>query len=101
MESNHKNGITEISEHVSFSLKDNIEKIEAYINSKHISGETDSMGREKPFFNIVSAVKNVWFRATDLDRKNINIKATKSSQYLMAFLANIHLKDWMRRSAFG
>ena len=59
MESNHKNGTTEISNYVSFSLKDNIEKIEAYVNSKHISGETDSMGREKPFFNIVTAVRNI------------------------------------------
>jgi hypothetical protein len=36
-----------------FDLCENINKIDAYINSRHVSGKTDSMGREKPFFNIV------------------------------------------------
>jgi len=43
-------GKTTLGKYVTWSLHENIEKIDAYINSKHISGETDSLGREKPFF---------------------------------------------------
>lgn len=92
---------TQISEYVSFSPKDNIDKIEAYLNSKHISGETDSLGREKPFFNIVTAAANVWYRATDIDRANIRIKSTKSSEHVTALLANAKSKEFMRKSNFG
>lgn len=95
------NGTTTISKYVDFSLSENLDKIDAYINSKHISGETDSMGREKPFFNIVTAAINIWFRATDIDRKHIRIKATKSTDMFADFLATIHLQDWMRRDNFG
>lgn len=101
MESDYQIGNTQISEYVTFNLKENIDKIDAYLNSKHVSGETDSQGREKPFFNIVTAAVNIWFRATDLDRKNIKIKATKSGDYTLALLATIHLQEWMRRFTFG
>ncbi len=100
-EENFKSGETQISEYVSFNLKSNLDQIDAYINSKFVSGSEDTLGRSKPFFNIVTAARNIWFRATDLDRKNIRIKATKSEQYLMAFLASIHLQEWMKKSKFG
>jgi hypothetical protein len=94
-------GKTKISKYVDFDLYENINKIEAYLNSKHTSGETDSMEREKPFFNIVTAATNIWFRATDLDRKNIKIKATKAKSTFLAFLATIHIQNWMRKEKFG
>lgn len=100
-EQDYIGGTTTISKYVDFSLSENINKIDAYLNSKHISGDTDSMGREKPFFNISTAIANIWFRATDLDRKNIKVKATKSSDILSSFLATIHLQEWMRRENFG
>jgi hypothetical protein len=84
-----------------FDMRENINKIEAYINSKHISGDTDSMGREKPFFNIVTGIVNIWFRATDIDRKNIRIKSTKAEDTIMAFLGTVHLNQWMRKANFG
>lgn len=100
-EQNYINGATQISEYVSFSPKANIDKIEAYLNSKHISGEQDSLGREKPFFNVVTANANVWYRATDIDRANIRIKSTKSAFHTTALLADIKSKQWMRKSNFG
>ena len=100
-EKNYTTGDTQISEYVSFSLKDNVDKIEAYLNSKHISGDKDSVGRDKPFFNIVTAAVNVWYRATDIDRANIRIKASKSSDHTRAVLADVKSKDWMRKSGFG
>lgn len=89
------------SKYVWVSPFEDISTIEAYLNSKHISGEKDSFGRDKPFFNIVLASRNIWFRATDLDTKNVKIKPTNSKEVLPAFLATIHLKDWMRRNNFG
>ena len=94
-------GNSNISKYVSFSLRETLEKIDAYLNSKHTSGETDSLGREKPFFNIVTAATNVWYRATDIDRKNIFIRATKQEDVVLAFLFTILLQDWMRKSKFG
>lgn len=100
-EADYQAGNTEISKHVKFSLRENNETIDAYVNSKHTSGSTDSQGREKPFFNIVTAAMNVWYRATDIDRKNIRFKATKSEDIIPAFLANVILEDYMRRDNFG
>ena len=100
-EQDYINSDTQISEHVRFSPKETIDKIEAYLYSKHTSGETDSLGREKPFFNIVTAASNVWYRATDIDRANIRIKSTNSSSATTALLANAKSKEWMRKSSFG
>ena len=100
-EQNDQQGNTLISKYVTFDMRENINKIEAYINSKHISGDTDSMGRDKPFFNIVTGIVNIWFRATDIDRKNIRIKSTKAEDTIMAFLGTVHLNQWMRKANFG
>ena len=100
-EQDYINSDTKISEHVQFSPKETIDKIEAYLNSKHTTGDTDALGREKPFFNIVTAASNVWYRATDIDRKDIRIKPTKSSGHTTALLANAKSKEWMRKSNFG
>ena len=101
LEQNYISSETRKSEYVTTSLKQDLDRIDAYLESKHISGETDSQDREKPFFNIVTAAVNIWFRATDIDRKNIRLKATKASHYVLAFLATIHLQEWMRKSKFG
>lgn len=101
METEYIRGSAQISEHVDHSLKDTIDRIEAYLNSKHISGETDSQGRLKPFFNIVVALANIWMRATDIDRKHIRLSARNSKNWLDSFFANVLLQDWMRREFFG
>lgn len=100
-ENDYVNGETTIGKYVSFSQYENIEKIDAYLNSRHTSGLTDSQDREKPFFNIVSGAVNIWYRATDIDRKNIRIKATKSQDFIASFLATVHLQEWMKREGFG
>lgn len=102
IESNYVSGTgTLMSKYVTEDLYEDINKIYAYLASKHISGDTDSQGRDKPFFNIVVAARNVRYRATDIDRKNIKIKATKSTDVFADFLATIHLQNWMRKENFG
>lgn len=100
-ENDYITGETTISKYVSFSMYENIEKIDAYLNSKFTTGDTDSLGREKPFFNIVTAAVNIWMRATNIDRKDIHLKATKQSDTMGAFLMTAKLQEWMKREKFG
>lgn len=101
MENEDSQGNTKISKYVSYSQRNIIDQIDAYINSVHLSGKTDALGREKPFFNIVKAVRNIWYRATDIDRKDIKIKASKSEDYIFSLIANILIKKWMRKANFS
>jgi len=100
-ESDFINGHTQVSKHVRHSMNDTIETIYAYLNSAHTSGEFDSKGREKPFFNIVVAAANIWYRATDIDRRHIKTRATKKKDWINSFLANILIQSWMRKENFG
>ena len=97
----YRSGATKISKYVNHSLSETVQTIYAYLNSKHISGEKDSLDRDKPFFNIVTAARNIWFRATDLDRKDIKIRETDSDHVISAFIATIKLHEWMRKERFG
>ncbi len=78
-----------------------IATIDAYLNSQHISGKYDSLGREKPFFNIVTIAKNVWYKATDIDRKDIRFNPTSHKNRFKVFLASILLRSWMIKERFG
>lgn len=100
-ETNYLQGNTNLGKYVNWSMHDTIERIDAYLNSKHISGDTDSLGREKPFFNIVTAAVNIWYRATDIDRKDIKFVPTKQSSVVLAFVANVILQNWMDKNRFG
>lgn len=100
-ESDYTSGPTTISKYVDFDMYETINTVDAYINSIHLNGAEDSIGREKPFFNIVVAARNIWFRATDIDRKDIRITTTKSNQEIMTLAANILLKNWMKKAGFG
>jgi len=94
-------GGTQMSKYVNTDTYEDINKIYAYLNSKHVSGDTDSQGREKPFFNIVKSARNIYYRATDIDRKNIVVKPTKGGDVVGAFLATVLLQNWMRKTDFG
>ena len=98
---NYLYGSTKLGDYVNFSMHETIEDITAYINSKHISGSKDSLGRDKPFFNIIIAAINIWYRATDIDRKDMVIRPDKLSNTFLSFMANILLHDWMKRERFG
>lgn len=92
---------TTMGKYVEWSMHDTIERVDAYLNSKHISGEEDSLGRPKPFFNIVTAATNIWYRATDLDRKDIRFVPQTQHSIPLAFVANILLSKWMDNNRFG
>lgn len=100
-EKNYVQGTIKQGKYVDYSMYETIETIDAYLNSKHISGSTDALGREKPFFNIVTSATNIWYRATDLDRKNIRIMPDSTSSVPLAFLGTVLLQKWMDKNRFG
>lgn len=100
-ETNYTSGTTKLGDYVDFSLRETVEKINAYSYSKHTSGDKDSLGRDKPFFNINSAAQNIWYRATDIDRKNIKFIPETMASVPLVFVANIILKKWMDKNHFG
>jgi len=100
-EHNMINGTATISQYVDHSLYETLSTIDAYLNSKHISGLTDSLGREKPFFNVVVAAANVWFRATDLDTKGVILMPPSIKKTLQTYAAYALLQDWMRENNFA
>jgi len=101
LETNYISGTTTVSKHVKKSMKDDLDKIDAYINSRHTTGQQDSQGRDKPFFNVVTAARNIWYRATDLDRKDAKIRAKKIKHTMIAFLASVKLQELMTKMFFG
>src|SRR3990167_725817 len=98
---NYTQGTTKLGKYVEKSMYETVERIDAYLNSKFMDGDKDSLGRDKPFFNIVTAATNIWYRATDLDRKHIKILPDKGSSVALAFLATVHLQRWMDSNKFG
>ena len=100
-EDNYNNGYIQKSDHVIFYPKKDINRIAAYVDSKFIDGDIDEFGREKPFFQTGIAKRNITYRATDIDSKNIRTKVTKLKQTLLGLLAKAHLQNWIKESNFG
>ncbi len=100
-EYNYLHGTVHMGKYVNFKMHEVIDTIQAYTNNKHTSGPVDSLGREKPFFNIVTAAANIWMRATQIDRKDIKFVPTNSASIILAFLANVMLQKWMDENRFG
>lgn len=60
-----------ITDAYQFSQYKTIQQIENFMHSKFTSGQFDSRGNPKPFFNITKGKVNIAIRATDIDRKDI------------------------------
>lgn len=99
-ENDYINGVTVISKYVEKSMYEDLNTVDAYLNSKHISGEFDALNREKPFFNIVIAAVNIWYRSTVILLKKIRIKSTKAKNVVLAFVATVHLHVFFRKTNF-
>jgi hypothetical protein len=87
-----------------YATHDHTEKIatiDAYLNSQHISGPTDSQGREKPFYNVGLMAAYNWYKTTDIDRKHINFKPKNAKQRLKSLVATLKLRNWMEEQNFG
>lgn len=91
----------EITDGYSFNMKETINKIELYRASKFKSGDKDSQGDKKFFFNIINpqcghATKNI-----DIDRKDVRVRANDGNHRVQAMIYNEELKFWMRENNIG
>lgn len=100
-EQNDLNGETTLSKYVTQNMREDINKTEAYYNSQFTHGNKDADGREKPFKNICYPAVNIWYRATDIDAKDLKIIAKNDKQVIPALLATIKLREWMNKVNFG
>jgi len=90
-----------ISENHNFNFGDTLNLIELYLASKFETGDTDSQGNKKFFYNLIipqcgHATKNI-----DLDRKEIKVRTTQKKDDIKALLYSAELKQWMRDNNFG
>lgn len=91
----------EITEGYEFSQYQMLRTIELYDASKFETGNKDSLGREKPFYNIVTFRKNVATRATDLDTKDVKIESEGAGNWRQSFLLTLFNRNWMKKSGFA
>lgn len=78
-----------------------LKKIEFYWNSQYINGQTDDIGRIKPFYNISKFRVNVATRATDLDVKDVRVTSDNVNDRVRSMLLNHELKNWFKESDFS
>jgi len=84
-----------------FNLKDTIEKIELYRASKFKTGDRDSQGNKKFFFNIVNPQCGNVTKNIDIDRSNIRVVAEDGNDFVKSMIYSSELKQWMKDSKFG
>jgi hypothetical protein len=80
-----------------------IKTIDAYYNSHFISGDLDSQGQRKPFYNISKTPCDVGSKLIDFDRKDIIVVPTTYSEFtdFEVALRQKKLKDLMKEQNFG
>ena len=90
-----------IGKYADHNHTEKISTISAYLNNQHISGKTDSKGREKPFLTLGLQFAYNWYKLTDISRKHIKFRASNSKQRLKALVATLLFRDWMNKHNFG
>lgn len=90
----------ELTEGLSYSLKDTNKQIEYITNSKYLSGDLDEFGREKPYYNIANFRLNVGIRATDFDTKDIQV-VSDTRDYVRSMLISKEVDMWMKEVNFA
>ena len=93
--------LIEITPGYEYSQYQTLRTIELYHNSRFETGNKDTLGREKPFYNITKFRVNVATRATDLDTKHVTIFSDKAGAYVESFLLTLKNRNWMKQSAFA
>ena len=85
----------------SFNQNDTIEQIYFYYNSKFKTGDIDSEGDRKYFYNIVRNPCKITTKAIDFDTKHIKIQTAAGSDSLKTWFFERDLKFWMKDKQFG
>lgn len=84
-----------------FNQKETIRKILLYYNSRFETGDKDSEGFKKHFYNVVEAPCHIASKAIDLDTKDIIVTASEPQWYYHAWLFAKDLRNWLKEKEFG
>lgn len=91
----------EIVTGLSRNPKDIIRTIEFYSNDKYLSGQLDSLGREKAFYQIGNFRVTVAKTATDVDVKDIKYEPDSLDDAVAAMIINHELYKFLKESNFS
>lgn len=92
------NNYINIVDGYSFNQYQTIKKCHLYYNSRFISGELDSNGRKKIFFNVVKSPCKVASRFLNFDTKDIRLISNTKDSEMATFLLERELKNWMKQN---
>ena len=91
-----------VAEGYDFNQYKKLNTVELYFNSRFETGQRDSQGIEKAFYNINKSRVLVEVRATDLDTKDIQIIDPENiSNDVKGMMFTKENKLWMKKSKFG
>src|SRR3990167_4842377 len=92
-ESAYQTPIT-ISENYDWNMKEHLETIVCYINTKLYESSNDP---NKPLKNIILPIINLQHRATGFDLKDILLYVDNSEKYHLSFLIKKYHEIWARK----
>ena len=100
LSSGYKHAETERVEGNFFRPFDLIKTIEYYTDSRYLDGQYDSLGRDKPFYNIVNYRLNTAYKATPFATKDIQLVPDGDENSLRVSLLNKELHDYFKVSNY-
>lgn len=98
----YETGTIEIQSGLEFSQFETLKKADFYYNSRYYGASTDSLGRKKQFDNISKHRVLIAQRATDFDRKDVEVEgAGDGMSPYHVLLAQYALEDWLDNPQVG
>lgn len=97
------NGSITLIDGLTFNHRDVLRTIEYYSNNEFLTGKYDSLGREKPFYNVCNYRVTTAKVATDLDVKDIKYESDSltKADIVATMLINRELFKYLKESNFS
>lgn len=95
------NKVIRITDNYDFDMRTNINKIDLYRSSRFRSGDTDSQGNRKFFFNILNGAAWTASKNLDLDVSDIKIVSKDGKDPLKAKLYSKAFHKWAKTNQFA
>lgn len=89
-------GQVQISPGYYFSQYKTVKRISLYLNGKYASGNIDSQGNYKYWYDIITPRINSEIKNIDFDTKDITLESDSDKDDLALIIANARLKQWLR-----
>lgn len=100
----YKNRKIERVEGLEYNQYETIRTIEFYTDSKYLFGQTDELGRDKPFYNIVNYRLNTAEKATQFNLSRVtllpDVTDGEESDPIRVRLLDKELHDWFKKTNY-